>query len=68
MINECFQDRESASKDMERRIVAQLLSCMDELNGKQEVEKPKPDSTSANAKEDEEEMMEIEKVRYSWYS
>jgi len=54
-------DRESASKDMERRIVAQLLSCMDELNGKQEVEKPKPDSTSANAKEDEEEMMEIEK-------
>ena len=48
---------------MERRIVAQLLSCMDELNGKQEVEKPKPDSTSANVKEDEDEMMEIEKVR-----
>jgi len=53
-------DRESASKDMERRIVAQLLSCMDELNGQPEVTKPKPDSTSSNGKDDEE-MMDVEK-------
>jgi len=53
-------DRESASKDMERRIVAQLLSCMDELNGSPEAAKPQPDSTSSHPKDDED-MMDIEK-------
>ena len=57
-----MQDRESASKDMERRIVAQLLSCMDELNTQPDPEKPRPDSTSTPSKEDDD-MMEIEKVR-----
>jgi len=54
-------DRESASKDMERRIVAQLLSCMDELNGQPDSEKPEPDSTSGVGKDEEEELMETEK-------
>ena len=30
--------RETASKEMERRIVAQLLSCLDELNRNKEVQ------------------------------
>ena len=47
---------------MERRIVAQLLSCMDELEGQPETGKPTPDSTSGINNEDEEESMEIEKV------
>ena len=48
---------------MERRIVAQLLSCMDELNGQPDSEKPEPDSTSGVGKdEEEEELMETEKV------
>jgi len=53
-------DRESASKDMERRIVAQLISCMDELNTQPDPERPRPDSTSTPSKEDDD-MMEIEK-------
>ena len=31
-IDSITQKRENASKDMERRIVAQLLTCMDDLN------------------------------------
>ena len=33
-IDSITQKRETASKDMERRIVAQMLTCMDELNSK----------------------------------
>merc|ERR1719431_1969692 len=54
-------DRESASKDMERRIVAQLLSCMDELESHPDTEKPTPDSTSGTNNDDEEESMDVEK-------
>ena len=47
---------------MERRIVAQLLSCMDELESHPDTEKPTPDSTSGTNNDDEEESMDVEKV------
>lgn len=58
-------DRESATKDMERRIVAQLLSCMDELNVVKQPENPKPDSTSTPVKEDEDDSMDVDKMPMS---